>query len=555
MQKLHNTFLDKTIQKKTKNILIIKGKKLIQDISKKISLLKSHPRILNGIFRGIERETLRIQKDGKFSQNQHPYLIGSALTHKWITTDFSENLLEFITPASNDINYTLSFLKDLHSFVSHATKNERMWPFSIPYCYNHKNHIKIAEYGNSNIGKMKTIYRKGLKNRYGDLVNTISGVHYNFSLPVNFWINFHTDSHAKNIRDHISSGYLNLIRNYYRFGWIIPYLFGASPAISSYFFKNNHTEYLFEKNKEKILYLPWSTSLRLSDIGYTNTSIIDLDIMFNDMDSYITSFKKAIQTPSKKFNNIGLKDSIGNFKQLNTNILQMENELYTQIRPKRKTKTGESLLEALKNKGIEYIEIRSLDINPFSSIGINKNQILLLDLFLIWCALIHSPKMYKIDFLLINENWKKIIFEGRKPNQKIYINTKYEQKTLIEMSQIIFKDLKKIALILDQNNNNFLYQKTCEKMMMFFENTELTYSAQCLKILIENGIKTTGLNLANKYHKTFINRSYSNLNKNILNNETIRSHNEQISIEKQDKLSFEDYLKNFNLSHAGKHGT
>ena len=124
-----------------------------------------------------------------------------------------------------------------------------------------------------------------------------------------------------------------------------------------------------------MLYLPWATSLRLSDCGYTNTSIMDLDIMFNDLETYIKSFKKALTTTSKKFFNIGIKDKIGNFKQLNTNILQIENELYTQIRPKRNTHQGETLLEALNDRGIEYVEIRSLDINPFSPIGINKHQI------------------------------------------------------------------------------------------------------------------------------------------------------------------------------------
>lgn len=211
--------------------------------------------------------------------------------------------------------------------------------------------------------------------------------------------------------------------------------------------------------------------------------------MFNDLNSYIQSLKKAIETPSNKFINIGLKDINGNFKQLNTNILQMENELYTQIRPKRKTNNGESLIEALKNRGIEYVEIRSLDINPFSPIGISKKQILFLDIFLIWCALIDSPEINTIDFSLINKNWEKIIFEGRKPNQKIYINNTYEKKTLIEVSQIIFKDLDQIALILDHNSDNILYQETCNEIKLFFQNPDLTYSAKCLKFLIGTGIK------------------------------------------------------------------
>ncbi|QIQ41988.1 MAG: glutamate--cysteine ligase [Buchnera aphidicola (Microlophium carnosum)] len=515
---------------------------MIQDISKKIAWLKVNPKMLEGISRGIERETLRIEKNGNFSKKNHPYSIGSSLTHKWITTDFSENLLEFITPTSSDIDYLLSFLTDLHCFTASKIKNERMWPFSIPYSYNNQTNIQIAQYGKSNIGKMKTTYRTGLKYRYGDLVNTISGVHYNFSLPLFFWENWEKNKQQENNTDSISSGYLNLIRNYYRFGWIIPYLFGSSPAISPYFLQHTKKKYKFQKNKENIFYLPWATSLRLSDIGYTNTKILDLNIMFNDLHEYIESLKNALNTPSKKFINIGLKDVNGRFKQLNTNILQIENELYTQIRPKRKTKNGESLVEALTKRGIEYVEIRSLDINPFSPIGISKKQILLLDLFLIWCALIDSPKVDTTDFLLTTKNWERIIYAGRKPNQKIYMNNKNETKTLIEISEIIFKDLNEIALILDHNSNNSSYQIACKEIQSFFHNPDLTYSARCLKFLIKTGIKKIGLSLSDKYHQKFIHRDYLNLNKSILEKETIRSHQKQIQIESEDTLSFEEYI-------------
>ncbi|MBZ2279620.1 glutamate--cysteine ligase, partial [Buchnera aphidicola] len=129
-----------------------------------------------------------------------------------------------------------------------------------------------------------------------------------------------------------------------------------------------------------------------------------------------------------------------------------------------------------------YVEIRSLDVNPFSPIGINKNQILLLDLFLIWCTLQKSPKMYQEDFILAKKNWKKVIFEGRKPNQKIYINTKKEKKTLIEISKKIFTELEKIAIILDYLSKKKIYQKVCKKKQLFFHHPELTYSAQCLKL-------------------------------------------------------------------------
>jgi len=505
---------------------------LIEDISKKINWLEKNSFILKYINRGIERETLRIKKNGDFSNTQHPHNIGAALTHRWITTDFSENLLEFITPVTNNIDYLLNFLKDLHSFVAFKNQKELMWPFSIPYIYKKSTNIQIAKYGKSNYGALKTIYRKGLKIRYGDLKNTISGIHYNFSLPKIFW--------KKDNIDNISSGYLNLIRNYYRFGWIIPYLFGSSPAISKYFLTNQ--KYTFQKNKEGLLYLPWATSLRISDMGYTSTSITDLKITFNDLDSYIKCLKKAMNTPSKKFADLGLTDKLGKLQQLNTNILQLENELYTQIRPKRTINYGESLLDALKNRGIEYVEIRSLDINPFSSIGINKNQILLLDLFLIWCALIEAPKNKKTDFHFIDKNWKKVTFEGRKPNQKIYINNK--KYKLKQIGERIFKDLKKIAIIFDNQQKNSEYQQVCDKKILFFKDPELTYSAQFLKLFITtNKINKIGLNLANTYHNQLINEFNYNTHIKNFEHETINSHKKQIEIEEKEILSLKDYLK------------
>ncbi|WP_425619564.1 glutamate--cysteine ligase [Buchnera aphidicola] len=517
---------------------------MITDISKKISWLYNNPKILKGIYRGIERETLRIKKNGDFSKTKHPYFLGSSLTHKWITTDFSENLLEFITPATNNIDKLLSFLTDIHCFAASKMRHERMWPFSIPYSYKKKTNIQIAQYGSSNLGKMKSVYRTGLKYRYGDLINTISGIHYNFSFPILFWEYWKKQEEIDKNIDYISQGYLHVIRNYYRFGWIIPYLFGSSPAIPSFFLKNIKKKYPFKKNKENIFYLPWATSLRLSEIGYTNTNIIDLNIMFNDFNEYIESLQKSLITPSEKFINIGLKDKENNFKQLNCNILQSENELYTQIRPKRNTQNDESPILALKNRGIEYLEIRSLDINPFSSIGINKDQILVLDLFLIWCALIDSPKINKTDFIFINKNWEKIIFKGRKPNQNMYIYQENQKKTFIEISEIILTDLKKIALILDINSDDMQYQTVCDKIKSLFINPELTYSAKFLNLLIEKGIKKIGLNLSQKYYNEFININKFNRNKKIFEKETKYSHAKQKQIEQSDTLNFEEYIKN-----------
>lgn len=265
---------------------------MIPDVSKALSWLEAHPEALNGIQRGIERETLRVTPEGSIAETLHPEELGKALTHKWITTDFAEPLLEFITPVDKSIGHSLAFLRDLHRYTARQMHNERMWPLSMPCFIENEDKITLAQYGSSNVGRFKNLYREGLKNRYGALMQTIAGVHYNFSLPIEFWQAWAGVKDAESGKAQISDGYLRLIRNYYRFGWVIPYLFGASPAICGSFLKDRDTKLTFEKTAGGTYYLPYATSLRMSDLGYTNKSQSDLNITFNDLDSYVAGLKK-----------------------------------------------------------------------------------------------------------------------------------------------------------------------------------------------------------------------------------------------------------------------
>ena len=241
---------------------------MIPDVSKALSWLEAHPKVLCGIHRGIERETLRVTPDGHLAATGHPVELGKSLTHKWITTDFAESLLEFITPVDDNIDHTLHFLSDLHRYTARHLTNERMWPMSMPCFIEAEDKITLAQFGTSNVGRFKTLYREGLKNRYGALMQTISGVHYNFSLPIEFWQAWANITDEETGKEAISDGYLRLIRNYYRFGWIIPFFFGASPAICGSFLKGRKTNLPFENTPKGAKYLPYATSLRLSDRLY-----------------------------------------------------------------------------------------------------------------------------------------------------------------------------------------------------------------------------------------------------------------------------------------------
>ncbi|PVY80671.1 glutamate--cysteine ligase [Pantoea ananatis] len=515
---------------------------VIPDVSKALSWLEAHPDALKGIGRGIERETLRVQPDGHLATTAHPESLGSALKHDWITTDFAETLLEFITPVDHSIDHMLAFLRDVHRHVARELGEERMWPFSMPCLIEDADKITLAQYGKSNIGRMKTLYRQGLKNRYGALMQTISGIHYNFSLPLSFWQAWADVKDYESGKETISAGYLRLIRNYYRFGWIIPYLFGASPAICSSFLQGSESALPFDTDNKGTLWLPYATSLRLSDLGYTNKSQSSLGITFNSLEGYVSALKKAIKTPSEDFVKMGTRDADGNWLQLNTNVLQIENELYAPIRPKRVTRSGEAPSDALQRGGIEYIEVRSMDINPFSPIGVDENQVRFLDLFLIWCTLADAPEMSSDELQCSRQNWNRVVLEGRKPDLKIAVGCGEAEYSLVEVGKTLFADLRRVAEALDSNQGTTEYQQVCDELVASFDDPELTYSARILKAMKESGVTGTGIALAEQYQQLLVNEPLEVLKPEDFALQAQASVAAQQQLEANDTLDFETYL-------------
>lgn len=515
---------------------------VIPDVSKALSWLEAHPDALKGISRGIERETLRVEPDGHLATSGHPEALGSALKHNWITTDFAETLLEFITPVDQSIDHSLAFLRDIHRHVACQLGQERMWPFSMPGYVDDVENIQLAQYGSSNIGKMKTLYRQGLKNRYSALMQIISGVHYNFSLPFSFWQEWADAKDAASGKEAISAGYLRLIRNYYRFGWVIPYLFGASPAICNSFLQGRESKLPFETDGKGTLWLPYATSLRLSDLGYTNKSQSSLGITFNSLEGYVAALKEAIKTPSEEYAAMGTRDAEGNWLQLNTNVLQIENELYAPVRPKRVTRSGEAPSDALLRGGIEYIEVRSLDINPFSAIGVDADQARFLDLFLIWCTLADAPDLSADELQCSRKNWNRVVLEGRKPGLMIGVGCSDTEHPLIEVGKALFADLRRVAEVLDSHHGNTQYQQVCDQLVASFDDPELTYSARILSVIKENGLTGAGVALAEQYHHLLCEEPLEILSEDDFRRQAVESVAAQEALEKSDTLDFESYL-------------
>lgn len=500
---------------------------------------------LRGIRRGLEREGLRITPEGKLSLQDHPRVLGSALTHSYITTDYAESMMEFITPASDSLDTLMAQLADIHRHVVQHLGEERLWPLSMPCFIGSEESIRLADYGHSNQGRMKSLYRQGLHHRYGSLMQVISGVHFNFSMPDSFWSEWQDVRKVKcHCKRFISDGYMGLIRNVYRFGWLVPYLFGASPALCSSFLQGRESKLPFERLGKGTLYLPWATSLRLSDLGYTNKAQARLRISHDNLDSYLMSVRRALRTRADEFAAIGVK--VGDeYRQLNDHVLQLENELYAPIRPKRSPRAGERTLSALEHRGIEYIELRTLDVNPFSPLGVEGSQLRFLDLFLVWCLLKPSAPLSEAELQRIRHNQNLVVLEGRRSGLKL--QTEQGPQTLQAWGLGLFDELAEVASLLDRAYGREQYRQTLEAQRAKLLEPALTLSAQLLERLRTNELDNgqLGRQLAEAYRQQLRGEELTFWDENYFAEEALASLEKQAELEATDHLSFDAYLGHY----------
>lgn len=491
--------------------------------------------------RGVERECLRVSKEGFISQMGHPKGLGSALTHPYITTDYGESLLEFVTPVETTPKALLKKLEEIHRFTYQNLGDEILWPYCMPCPISSEDQINIAQYGSSNIGRMKTIYRQGLKRRYGGLMQIISGVHYNFSMPSYFWPFYQKVKNDQNsLRNFIDKSYLNLIRNFYRYHWVIPYLFGSSPAVCGSFLKGKNHK-LTQWQGTGSLYGKYATSLRMSDFGYQNNNQNSINICYNSLEKFVEALTEALHTKDPVFSKWGIKSN-GEYIQLNDGILQIENEYYAPIRPKRITLQGERPSQALLNRGIEYVEVRCLDVNPFTPIGMNEEQILFLDMFLFYCLIKESPSCTDLEFSNCRENFKKVVNEGRDPNLKL------NQGQSIDLAlKNLFNELEPIAHFFDNGSCDSQYTRVLGDLSQTIGHPEKTYSGILLDNIFrsEKGVMKFFLNLGLKYRDQLMAIPFSKERNKFFDELTNLSVLKQKEIENNDILSLDDYIKSY----------
>ena len=498
--------------------------------------------VLRGITRGYERECLRVDGAGRLAQTPHPLGLGSKLTHPWITTDYSESLLEFITPPSQDPEYPLRFLRDIHRYVAAQLDGEVMWASSMPCMLGQDKDIPIADYGSSNAARFKYVYREGLSLRYGRKMQAIAGAHYNWSLPEDFWRALKDCCRgADNLQDYVSARYFGLVRNFLRFGWLVPYLFGASPALCESFLQGQPSDLPVLMPGTR--FGPYATSLRMSDIGYHNRAQANLNVSVNSLAEYTQALEVAIRTPDPFYEEIGVREG-EHWKQLNANLLQIESEFYSAMRPKRIGKLGERPAKALQKYGVEYVEMRLFDLNPFIDIGIAPEQSTFADVLLLMCLFRDSPPITSREQSENDENKRRVVNQGRQPGLHLLAHNR--EQAFRPLAHELFDDMQPFAEMLDAAHGGARYSQTMHALRQRIDQPDSTPSAQVLAGLREHGgFLNYSLHLSQQHQSDLLAQPLDELTRAKFDVSVQSSLREQRQIEAQEQGPFEDYVAQY----------
>jgi glutamate--cysteine ligase len=455
----------------------------------------------------------------------HAPALGSALTHPHITTDFSESQLELITGVHASAEACLEELERIHQFVYRNIDGEILWSASMPCNLPADDAIPIGCYGSSNSGRLKTVYRNGLAWRYGRRMQTISGIHYNFSLA-----------------GMTNESYFALIRNFRRMSWLPIYLFGASPAVCESFVAGRpHELALLEKGT---LYLPHATSLRMGRLGYQSDAQAKLNVSYNTLASYGASLYEALTVPYPPYEKIGIQGPDGEYRQLNTSLLQIENEFYTTIRAKRRTRRGERPLHALRERGVEYVEVRLMDLDPFAPLGITAPTMRVLDLLLLHCHLSESPNDTPEELQTVARNKLFAAQRGREPG--LLLQRGREQVALAQWGTQILREIEPIAAALDAALGGAAYRDALGSALSVMAEPESAPSARVLHAMARNhgnAFVRFILALSLQHQGTLKTQALSQDAERYFVRLAEKSLAEQKQIEARDNVDFETYRK------------
>ena len=497
----------------------------VSDLEQRLRALS--PDVLRGMLRGIEKESLRVRPDGALAMTAHPRALGSALTHPQITTDFSESQLELITGTNATPEDCITEVTRIHQAVHGAIGDEILWCASMPCGLPADDAIPLGEYGSSNIGRAKTVYRQGLSHRYGQRMQAISGIHYNWSLP-----------------GLSNEQYFALLRNFRRNGWLLFYLFGASPAVCPSFVAGRR--HGLDELRPGTLYLPHATTLRMGNLGYQSEAQASITASFNSLEAYGASLEDALLRAYPPYEAIGLRDAAGGYRQLATSLLQIENEFYGKVRPKRRIHPSERPLHALRERGVEYVEVRLMDLDPFEPVGIGARTMRMLDVFLLHCLLSDSPADHPEEIAAIARNGECVAARGRSPGLRVRCGSR--ELALLERGAQLLAECRPIAEILDDTYGGSAYREALSAAHEALRDPALTPSARMLAAMArdyENSYTRFVLDLSVRHAAALRAEPLPAADEERFARLAAESLQKQREVEAADKVDFETFRRNY----------
>ena len=493
--------------------------------------------------RGVEKESLRITGGGALAMTPHPEAFGSKLTHPDITTDFSEAQLELITTTHTSVRNCLQQLDEIHRYASGALDHEYLWPLSMPCVLGQEKDIPLADYGDSNPAMIKSIYRRGLGNRYGRLMQTISGIHYNFSFSARMFQDLAQLLDEEHSVDFVNNSYMHVIRNFRRNCWLLIWLFGASPAVCGTFVPPTANHNL-ERLDEGSFFRPDATSLRMGPLGYQSDAQSDLYVTYNSLIEYLQTLRDALTKPYPKYQSIGIKKN-SRYEQLNDALLQIEAEFYSPIRPKRKTNPDERPFTALWQRGIEWLEVRCLDIDPFIPCGVAEDTLQFVDAFLLYCLLTPSPLDNREEYNMMLENQLNIVHNGGAfPDLKVGTTATQPFRS---SAKAILDDVLKVGLALDAVHETNTHELAIQNQMAKVHEISPRPAQRVLRDMRAQNrtFSQYGMHLAREHLKYFQANPLPDETLIAYAEKTRQSNIAQRQIEESNSESFDSYLTRF----------
>lgn len=502
--------------------------------------------LLKGGLIGLEKETLRVSPEGKLSLTPHPAGLGSALCHPYITTDYSEALLELITPPVASAREALGFLHETQQYVySQLEHDEFLWATSMPCVVAGESSIPLARYGSSNAGQMKTVYRRGLGHRYGRVMQVIAGIHFNYSVSEGFWPAYlKLLGKEGSLQDFVNEHAFGQLRNLQRLGWLIPYLFGASPAICKSFLQFEPTT--LDEFDEYTYYSPYATSLRMGDIGYQNNKENEtgVNVSYDSLRAYSHSLQEAISTPCREYEKIGVQVE-GKYLQLNVNRLQIENEYYSTVRPKQITSTYEKPVHALQRRGVRYVELRSVDVNVYSSEGVDEPQLYFLEALMLYALMSDSPPISEAEHKEVNHNEMTVAHNGRQPGLVLQYHGR--ERSMQEWALAVMDEMAGLCRLLDEANGDSCYSDSLQQQRAAILDPSRTPSARILHEMTENGESFYHFSrrMSLMHRKKLMAQQLAEERRQWFAGLATESQRKQLQMEESDTQSFGDFLRDY----------